>query len=126
MKFTPTTNTSGICDGCGRQLMWGGTSWWPHDDFYHQAQRGRVIDGLYFNLLVRLGRITGHSVVLRFTREWSWHECSCGDRGYDCRYSCAAVLTARNHLAVEGWLTLAPGFQGTVGERVSETEERTP
>lgn len=126
MPVEPTINIGGICDGCGRQLSWGGTSWYPHDDYLHEVMRDRMVGALHHALVSRVGRVAGHVVVLRFTQRWAWHECACGDRGYHGRWSCVARQTALAHLVAEGHRVLAAWPQVTPAENVSETEERTP
>lgn len=69
------------CTECGEPLLWGGMGWVPHSERQHAAARRRLRLHLARKLQARAAVRAGHHVTIRFTAEWSWFECACGNRG---------------------------------------------
>src|SRR5690242_403003 len=103
----PTTNTYGVCDGCGGSLMWGGMSWVPHTDAYHQVRRRMMMIAVRHALLAKLGSKLGHRVVLEFTADVAWTDCAgCDWLGSWVPHSGIARGIGQRHQALAGlaWL----------------------
>lgn len=70
-----------VCEECDRNLIWGGTSGYlPHTEEFHAQERRRLLAYLKLLLKERMAVKADHKVTIRFTREWSWAECSCSYR----------------------------------------------
>lgn len=39
----PSDSLYGECCECGRKLIWGGMSWWPHSEEYHAGVRRQLL-----------------------------------------------------------------------------------
>lgn len=88
--------------------MWGGVSWVPHTDAYHQVRRRMMMMiAVRHALLAKLGSRLGHHVVLRFAPGVTWTECrGCAQVGQWVPHSGIARGIGLRHQALAGlaWL----------------------
>lgn len=88
----------GRCDVCDGPLLWGGMDYVEHTDQQHDMMRRRLVRYAMRVMQEKIAVGLGHTVVIRFTQEVSWPECSCGWVGLDWPMSSAAVVAGHEHL----------------------------
>lgn len=102
MEFDPSED--GHCAECGDTLLWGGTGWVPHTPERHVLRRARLVRSFLRQLQARAAGIDSHTVVIRFTSDMAWAECSCGWRDIPWPDSAYARRDGHDHLGDIGGL----------------------